>query len=116
MVWLAAAALLIAAAAPDPGRGAALFNRCKICHSLAAGENRVGPSLHGLFGRKAGTQSGYDYSPAMRQSGVTWTADTLARYLADPNTFIPGDKMAFPGIKDAAALADLIAYLQAATR
>jgi cytochrome c2 len=118
---VAAAALLVAAAPSGPApadaqRGAQIFNRCKVCHSLAAGQNRVGPSLYGLFGRKAGTVPGYDYSAAMRQAGVTWDEQTLARYLADPNKFVPGDKMAFPGIKDPGALADLIAYLKQAPR
>ena len=108
--------LLAAASAPDAQSGAQIFNRCKICHSLAAGDNRVGPSLHGLFGRKAGSVPGYDYSAAMRQSGVTWNDDTLAHYLADPNRFVPETRMTFPGISDPSALADLIAYLKTATK
>jgi cytochrome c len=105
-----------AAAQGDAARGAEAFGPCAICHSLAAGQNRVGPSLHGLFGRKAGTVPGFDYSAAMRNAGVVWNRDTLGKYLADPNKFIPGTKMAFPGIKDPSRLADLLAYLEKATR
>jgi cytochrome c len=76
----------------------------------------VGPSLHGLIGRKAGSVPGYAYSPAMKNADVTWDDDTLSKYLTDPKAFIPGDKMAFPGVKDPSQLADLLAYLNQATQ
>jgi cytochrome c len=88
----------------------------KICHSLEAGKNMVGPSLHGLIGRKAGSVPGYAYSPAMKSANVTWNDDTLSKYLVDPKAFIPGDKMVFAGIKDPSKLGDLLAYLNQATR
>jgi len=100
----------------DAQRGAQVFTQCKICHSLEAGKNVVGPSLHSLIGRKAGSVPGYAYSPAMKSANVTWTDDTLSKYLSDPKAFIPGDKMAFTGIKDPTKLGDLLAYLNQATR
>ena len=100
----------------DAQRGAQVFTQCKICHSLEAGKNMVGPSLHGLIGRKAGSAPGFAYSPAMKNSNVTWNNDTLSKYLSDPKAFIPGDKMAFTGIKDPSKLGDLLAYLDQAAR
>ena len=100
----------------DAQRGTQVFAQCKICHSLEAGKNMVGPSLHGLIGRKAGSAPGFAYSPAMKNSNVTWNNDTLSKYLSDPKAFIPGDKMAFTGIKDPTKLGDLLAYLNQATR
>ena len=100
----------------DAQRGTQVFAQCKICHSLEAGKNMVGPSLHGLIGRKAGSAPGFAYSPAMKNSNVTWNNDTLSKYLTDPKAFIPGDKMAFIGIKDMSKLGDLLAYLDQAAR
>ena len=76
----------------------------------------VGPSLHGLFGRKAGTVDNFDYSEAMQKSGVVWGDDTLTKYLGNPREFVPGNKMAFPGIKDDKQIADLLAYLHQAAQ
>jgi cytochrome c len=117
----AAVLLLLALAAQAQGvgdaqRGAQVFVQCKICHSLEAGKNMVGPSLHGLFGRKSGSVPGFAYSPAMKNANVTWNDDTLSKYLADPKAFVPGDKMVFAGIKDPSKLGDLLAYLNQATR
>ena len=100
----------------DAQRGAQVFAQCKICHSLEPGKNMLGPSLHGLIGRKAGSVPGYPYSPAMKNANIVWNDDTLSKYLVDPKAFIPGDKMAFPGIKDPGKLGDLLAYLNQATR
>lgn len=109
--------LVFAAPAWAQAAGAAVFNRCKVCHSLAAGgHSPVGPNLHGLFGRTAGTAPGFSFSPAMRKSGVVWNDDTLAKFLRDPQGFIPGNRMGFPGIKDNKALSDLLAYLKQATQ
>ena len=106
-------------AGPGPGRCAtrgAVFNQCKICHSFEAGKNLVGPSLHGVIGRKAGSVPGYAYSPAMKNADVTWNDNTLSKYLTDPKAFIPRDKMPFLGIKDPSQLGDLLAYLHQATQ
>jgi cytochrome c len=100
----------------DVQRGAQVFAQCKVCHSLEAGKNMLGPSLHGLIGRKAGSVPGYAYSPAMKNANVTWNEDTLSKYLSDPKAFIPGDKMPFAGIKDPSKLGDLLVYLNQATR
>jgi len=100
----------------DATRGEAHFKECTACHKLAAGANEVGPSLHGLFSRKAGELTDFRYSPAMKRSGVTWTAESIDKYLTDPQAFIPGNRMPFAGISNAADRADLIAYLQKATQ
>jgi cytochrome c len=102
--------------AADIAAGQAVFNRCKICHSLEAGKNIVGPSLHGLFGRKAGTVDNFTYSAAMTDSGIVWDDETLTKYLHDPKQVVPGGKMAFPGLKDDQQIADLLGYLQQATQ
>jgi cytochrome c len=111
-------ALLAAASAraADLAAGKDIFARCRICHSVAAATpSTVGPNLHGLFGRRAGSLGDYDYSPAMKQSGVVWNDATLAKFLRDPKAFIPGNKMGFPGIDDAAEIQNLLAYLKQAT-
>jgi cytochrome c len=105
-----------AQAAGDAKRGELIFNQCRPCHSLEEGKNGIGPTLHGLLDRKAGTVPGYNYSPAMQRSGVVWNEDTLANFLADPNGSIPGTKMITAGIRDEAQRDDLIAYLKEATR
>ena len=103
--------------AADVEAGKVVFNRCKACHRLEAnGSAALGPNLHGVFGRKAGTLEGYNYSQAMKNSGVVWDDATLTKYLADPKAFIPGDKMAFPGVKNDTDLANLLAYLKQATQ
>jgi cytochrome c len=91
----------------DAQRGAQVFAQCKVCHSLEAGKNLLGPSLHGLIVRKAGSVPGYAYSSAMKNANVTWDDDTFSKYLSNPKAFIPGDKMAFVGIKDPSKLGDL---------
>ena len=104
-------------AAADPAAGKAVFNRCRICHTVeAGGHNGAGPNLHGLFGRKAGSVEHFAYSAAMKNSGVVWDEATLAKYLHDPKQFIPGTKMAFPGIASDKEVADLLAYLREATQ
>jgi cytochrome c len=103
--------------AADIAAGQAEFNKCKICHTVeAGGRNVVGPSLHGVFGRKAGTIDNFLYSESMKQSGIVWDDETLAKYLHNPKELIPGGKMAFPGIKDDATIANLLAYLHQATQ
>src|SRR5688500_18937803 len=94
--------------AASAAAGQAVFSRCKICHTIEpGGRNVVGPNLHGIFGRKAGTLPNFAFSPAMKESGIVWDDDTLTKYLRDPKQFIPGDRMAFPGIKNEDQLSDL---------
>lgn len=108
---LAAGAAIAQAPAGDPAAGEKVFNQCKACHTVQAGQNRVGPSLHGIVGRKAGAVEGFKYSEPMKGANLTWDAATLDKYLADPKGFIPGNKMAFPGLKKEADRANVIAYL-----
>lgn len=100
------------AADGDAAAGKTVFNVCKACHTIeAGGPNRVGPNLHGIVGRKAGTHDGFSYSDAMKNSGITWDEAKLNEYVKDPKATVPGNKMAFAGVKDDAKRADLIAYL-----
>jgi cytochrome c len=104
-----------AQAAGDAAKGEKVFNKCKACHTLEAGKNRVGPSLHGVFGRVSGTSEGFKYSDAMKAAAITWDETTMRPYLADPKKVVPGTKMTFGGIKKDSDLDDLIAYLKQAT-
>lgn len=112
-----AAALLGAAparAAPDALRGEQVYARCLACHALAY--DRVGPRHCGLFGRLAGSQPGFDYSPAMQRSRIVWDEKTLDRFLRKPLAMVPGSSMTYDGVADAQERADLIAYLLQANR
>jgi cytochrome c len=111
---LALAAVAPAAAAPDPGRGEQIYGRCLACHALAY--DRVGPRHCGLIGRPAGSVPGFVYSPAMKRSGIVWSARSLDRFLAAPMKAMPGTAMTYDGIADAKERADLIAYLEQAGR
>jgi cytochrome c len=101
----------------DPAGGKAVFNRCRICHTVeAGGRNGTGPNLHGLFGRKAGSVENFSYSAAMKNSGIVWDEATLEKYLHSPRQLVPGTKMAFPGITNDKEIADLLAYLREAAQ
>jgi cytochrome c len=100
--------------AADPDKGQALFEQCAACHSLDGSGDYDGPTLKGIIGRKAGSLEDYRYSAAMKRSDVTWDAVTLDKYVADPQAFIPGNRMAFAGMSDKAQRDDLIAYLTVA--
>lgn len=101
-------------AAGDPEAGAKVYTRCEACHTFAY--DRTGPRHCGLLGRKAGSVAGFDYSEAMKRSGIVWNAATLDRFLADPLGTVPGTTMGYAGIADAHERADLIAWLREATR
>lgn len=95
----------------DVAAGEKVFALCRSCHVLDDGVNRVGPSLYNVVGRPSGSVAGFSYSDANKNSGVTWSEDVLFEYLKDPKGFMPGTKMAFPGIKDDQDRANLVAYL-----
>lgn len=96
--------------------GEKVFLQCKVCHSLEEGKNMIGPSLHGIVGRKASALANYQYSPANHNSGITWTPEKLFQFLEKPQRVVPGTKMAFAGLPKAQDRADLIAYLQTASK
>lgn len=105
------------AADGDAASGKTVFNTCKACHTIeAGGPNRVGPNLHGVVGRKAGSADGFSYSQAVKDAGYTWDEQKLDAYLKDPKAALPGNKMAFAGVKDDAKRADLIAYLKSESK
>ncbi|MCC7049129.1 MAG: cytochrome c family protein [Alphaproteobacteria bacterium] len=117
----AASASATPAAAPAAGdqlvAGERAFTPCKACHTLEAkGADRVGPSLHGVFGRKSGTKEGFKFSEAMTKAGVTWDDNTISQYLENPKAFIPGNRMAFPGVPKPETRAALVQFLKQATK
>ena len=118
--WLAlaltATALSGPALAADSAKGKKVFNKCKACHSLKAGKNKVGPHLAGIFGREAGAVEGFKYSKAMKASGIVWGEDEIKAYVASPRKYIPKNKMAFAGLKKEADRDNLIAYLKEAAQ
>jgi nitrite reductase (NO-forming) len=97
----------------DASAGRLVFRKCQACHSIEPGKNMLGPSLAGIIGRKAGTEAGYNYSPAMKSADIVWSLQTLDQYLSDPAKVVPGNKMPFPGLKTDHDRADVIAYLAA---
>ena len=114
-----AAAVLFAAPAlaeGDAAKGEKVFAKCKACHENEKGVNKVGPTLKGVVGRKAGTVEGYKYSEAMAAKGtegLVWDEANIASYLADPKGFVPKNKMALAALKKPEEIADVIAYLKA---
>ena len=102
--------------AADAAKGRKVYNKCKACHALKAGKNKVGPSLYGIMDRKAGTVAGFKYSKAMKASGLTWNEEALRNYLEKPRKFVKGTRMAFSGIKKKKQMDNLIAYLKIATK
>lgn len=112
----AGAGLQLAGLTGDAAKGEKVFALCRSCHVLEEGVNRVGPSLYNIVGRKSGSVAGFAYSDANKNSGVTWTTDVLFEYLKDPKGFMPGTKMAFPGIKNDQDRANLVAYLESQSK
>jgi cytochrome c len=100
------------ARAADAAKGAAAFSTyCAECHSMKEGKDKKGPSLFGTFGKPAAQREGFAYSDALRGSHLAWTADKLDAYVTNPRALVPGGKMKYDGLADAAERADLIAYL-----
>jgi cytochrome c len=101
-----------AAFAQDAAAGKKVFNKCTPCHSIGPGaKNKVGPELDGLFGRKAGTVAGFNYSDGMKKAGWVWDAATFKEYITDPRKKVPGNKMMFPGLKEEQEREDIAAYI-----
>jgi len=107
------AALAGSAAAQDVEKGQKSFNKCLPCHSVGDdAQNKIGPVLNGLDGRKAGTVANFSYSDANKNSGITWDEANFKEYIKDPRAKIPGTKMIFAGIKNEQEINDLWAYLK----
>ena len=109
---ISSASLASFAVAADAGRGEQLFVECASCHTLEKGVHNVGPTLAGVFQRKAGAYDDYRYSPAMKRSNITWTPEELDKFIADPQVVVPANRMPYAGMTSATDRADLIAYLQ----
>ncbi len=111
----APAAQPAAAGAGDPVAGKKVFKKCKACHFADKEKNKVGPYLKGVVGRKAASVEGFKYSEGMKAKGaegLVWTEENLKTYLAAPKKFVPGNKMAFAGLKKEKDILDVIAYLK----
>lgn len=99
--------------AGDAMAGAKIFKKCMACHMAGPdAENSVGPALNGIIGRKAGTYPDYNYSSAIRDSGLVWDEPTLTAYLRAPRKVVPGTRMTFAGLKKDKDIADVIAFLK----
>jgi cytochrome c len=101
------------ARAQDPAAGEKVFVACRACHQIGENaKNALGPVLNGIIGRKAGSVEGYSYSPANKNSGLTWDEATFRDYIKDPRAKVPGTKMVYAGLKDDQRVNDLLAYLK----
>jgi len=98
--------------AGNPATGAKLFLQCRACHTVnAGGTQAIGPNLSGVLGAKAASKPGYNYSPALKKANLTWSKPTMDAWLTRPSKLVPGNKMAFAGMTNPQARADMIAYL-----
>ena len=103
---------MLAMAEGDPALGKTVFNKCAACHSIKAGENKIGPSMHGIVGRPSHSVEGFNYSEPMKAYSVTWDRPTLDAYLVNPRATVPGTRMIFAGLKTEEERSNLIAYLE----
>nr|QDP21635.1 c-type cytochrome [Bradyrhizobium cosmicum] len=111
---LSAPASLAQQPASDEGAQQAFNNSCRTCHSVKEGDNRLGPNLHNIVGRKAGALPDYNYSPSMKEAGFVWDQDKLTRFMVKPDEIVSGNKMQPYGGISADEAAKVAAYLQAA--
>ncbi len=103
--------------AADPVQGKRQFAPCAACHTVeAGGPDKIGPNLHGVFGRVAGTKPGYAYSTAMKKAGFAWDEAKVAAYIAKPQGLVPGNKMSFAGVVKDDVRDNIVAYLKDATK
>lgn len=109
-----AASTVLASLSGDAAAGRRVFVKCMACHTVQEGQHRVGPSLYGIIGRPAGTIEGFNYSDANKNSGIVWTEDVMFEYLENPQEYIPGTRMIFPGLPSEQDRANVIAYLKSA--
>lgn len=103
------------AQAGDAAAGQKVFNKCRACHVADKETNRVGPHLVGIIGRKAASVDGFKYSDGMKgagESGLVWTEENFTKYMKEPKDFVPGNRMAFVGLKKDEEIQDLIAFLK----
>ncbi len=101
------------AAAGDPALGEKVFVKCRACHQIGdTARNAVGPELNGVIGRHSGSVPGYSYSEANKGSGLTWDPATFRRYIASPQTVVPGTKMTFAGLTREKDIDNVLAYLE----
>lgn len=87
-------------------------NNCRTCHSMDKGDHRLGPSLHNIVGKKAGSSDGYGFSPSLQNSNITWTEDNLNKFITDPDALVPGNQMQpYGGLESAEERKTLIKFL-----
>lgn len=109
---LTAVAMAGAMPAGNAAKGKTIFSaQCASCHSMAAGQNGIGPSLYGVYGKPAASVTGFQFSPALKSAHIVWTAATLSKFLANPQADVPGTKMPFMGMPNAQKRTNVIAYL-----
>ena len=118
MIKCVAAALISLLALSTPAlaegnikAGKKIFKKCKACHDVKEGKNKVGPSLYNIVGATAGKVEGFKYSKAMAESGLVWDEANLRAFVTKPKELVPGNRMAFAGLKKEKQIDDLIAYL-----
>lgn len=117
---LAAVALSLALLLPplpaeaqgDATEGAKAYRKCAVCHDIRPGKSKIGPSMHGVFGRKAAGAPNFRFSPALEKAEFVWNEETLDRYLENPRKMVPGTRMAFAGLRSKKEREDVIAYLK----
>ncbi len=116
LFWALGTTALLAADFGDAARGAVIWSDCADCHRIGPGaEHAIGPSLNGIFGRRAASLPDFDYSKSLARAGsdgVVWTLETLDAYITNPRTFASGTRMSYPGLADADKRADLLAFLR----